>query len=183
MSKIRRICVYAGPGSGKSTLAAGLFSKFKIAGYDIEHVGEYVKTWAYQGYQPQSYDQLYIFAKQVHMEDAALRHVDRIVTDCPLLMCCTYAQFYGFPVHKQLTDIACAFDEEFPALNLLIERTVPYNGKGRYQSEDQAHEFDEILRENMKLCANGYETVRVDDFLGIVDLVQRRIEVADALQM
>jgi len=176
MPDIRRICVFAGPGSGKSTLAAGLFSRLKIANYDVEHVNEYVKTWAHQGYKPQSFDQLYIFAKQVHMEDVALRHVDHIVTDCPLLMSATYAEFYGFPAYNELMYLSRIFDDEFPALNLLIERTVPYENKGRYQSEAEAREFDELLKENLtKRSGCGFETVRVDEFDKIVDLVQTKL--------
>jgi hypothetical protein len=62
---IRRICLHAGPGSGKSTLAARVFGELKVRGYDVEHVPEYIKTWAHAGRKPESYDQLYVFAKQL----------------------------------------------------------------------------------------------------------------------
>lgn len=163
--KPRRINFFAGPGAGKSTVAARTFAEMKIRGYDCEHVAEFVKTMAHEGRFPQSYDQIHIFGEQIHREDIALRHVDFIVTDCPLFMCCAYARFYKSPGAVHLAEIASGFEKDFPSLNFYLERTVDYNTKGRYQNLDQAREFDDHLTGFMKIyLVDNWKRIKVDDF-------------------
>ena len=39
---------FGGPNSGKSTQAAGMFHRFKIDGYNAEHVNEYAKMCVWE---------------------------------------------------------------------------------------------------------------------------------------
>lgn len=48
MKKIRRINLFAGPGAGKSTACAQLFSRMKLAGFNVEQVTEYVDHFSYK---------------------------------------------------------------------------------------------------------------------------------------
>lgn len=145
MPSVRRINILAGPGAGKSTLAARLFSELKSDGYDVEHITEYIKTWAYQKRKPQSFDQLYVFAKQLNSEDLALREVNHIITDSPLIVNVAYSQFYGCNFAPELLSIVNRFEQKYPSLNLFIERSVEYVDKGRYQTPAEAIEFDTLL--------------------------------------
>lgn len=166
--KPRRVCFHAGPGSGKSTIAARVFAEMKIRGHDCEHVSEFVKTMAHEGRFPRSYDQVHIFGEQIHREDIALRHVDFIVTDCPLLMCCAYAEFYNAPSAVHLSEITSDFEMDFPAMNFYLERTVDYKNEGRYQNLQQAIEFDGHLMSFMtKYLDDNWKMVKVDDFENI----------------
>ena len=61
-----RINLHSGPGSGKSTIAARIFYEFKVKGYSIELVHEYIKKWAYEDRKPKSYDQTYILNPVLH---------------------------------------------------------------------------------------------------------------------
>lgn len=133
-----RVSFYGGPGSGKSTLSARVFAEMKMRGYNVEQVTEYVKQMAYEGRSPQSFDQLFIFAEQLHREDLVLRHVPIIVTDCPPLMNVSYARALGFARWKELLDIALEWEKEHPSLNFFIQRTVPYRPEGRFQTEKDA---------------------------------------------
>ena len=168
--KIRRVNVFGGPGLGKSTLAAKLFAELKIKSYDVEHISEFIKTWAHAGRIPESFDQHYVFAKQLHAEDMALRNVKLIVTDSPLLLNCAYGRFYGFHPYLEMIAIAKHFDEVFPPLNLLIQRTVDYNEAGRYQNLDQAKKFDVLLEDS--LYDQQYHKVDVGQFGDIMNLVE-----------
>lgn len=174
-NKIRRVNFFAGPGAGKTTVAARAFAEIKMRGYDAEHIAEFVKTMAHEGRFPQSMDQVHIFGEQIHREDVALRHVDVIVTDCPMLMCCAYALMYDAPGAKHLVEIAKEYDQMFPALNLCIERTVDYVDKGRYQNLDQAREFDKHMVRVLDEHVGDWTLVRVDDFVHIMDIIEERL--------
>lgn len=173
---IRRINIYAGPGAGKSTFAAKIFAELKIRGCDVEHVAEYVKTWAHEGRMPQSYDQMYILGHQLHREDLALRHVQHIVTDCPLFLGPAYAQFYGFRGWRILLEMCKLFDEDFQPLNFYLDRTVPYLDKGRYQSESEGRRFDAHLRQMLDAnLKDGYHVVTVEQFDETIALIEKAI--------
>tara|TARA_Y100000034_G_C6812397_1_gene365195 strand:+ start:379 stop:906 length:528 start_codon:yes stop_codon:yes gene_type:complete len=168
---VRRVNFFAGPGAGKSTVAARAFAELKIRGHDVEHIPEFVKTMAHEGRFPESYDQVYIFGEQIHREDIALRHVDAIVTDCPLLMCCAYAYFYEAAGAEYITWIAKDFDEDFPALNFYIERTVPYVDKGRYQDVAKAIEFDDHMKAMLDMHVE-WHSITVDRFDEIITRIE-----------
>jgi nicotinamide riboside kinase len=138
MKKIRRISLFGGPGSGKSTLSARIFAEMKMLNYNIEQVMEFVKQMAYEGRNPQGYDELHIFGEQIHREEMVLRHVPLIVTDCPPLMNVVYARAIGFVGWEALLKIAKDWDEEYPSLNLYLARSFSYKPEGRFQSEEQA---------------------------------------------
>jgi nicotinamide riboside kinase len=142
---IERISVFGGPGSGKTTLAARIFAELKTRRRKVEHIPEYVKRMAYANEQPRSFDQLYIIAKQLHREDQILRYVPTIVTDCPIMMCACYAKLYDFRCWQELLSIAKQWELAHPAFNLLIDRFVPYNTNGRFQSEEEAHVVDQLI--------------------------------------
>jgi nicotinamide riboside kinase len=174
---IRRICVFGGPGCGKSTISCRIFAELKIRGHDVEHVPEFVKTMAHEGRFPESYDQIHIFGEQIHREDIALRHVQTTVTDCPILMCCAYAKFYGAPCFEETTRIAQQFDLDFPSLNLYIDRTVEYISKGRYQDDKQALEFDQKLLEFLAVNLRGsLLPVQVENFDSMVEEIEKQIK-------
>ncbi len=173
----RRICFYAGAGSGKSTLAAKTYAQLKIAGYDVEHIPEYIKSWAYTGKQPISYDQLYVFAKQLHAEDVFLQKVDHLVTDSPLLLNTAYSQRYGFHCAGHLIEMARQFDRDYPPINLFIERSVDYVTKGRYGSLEDSLEFDAYLRKFLDQHLEGeLTTVRVEDFDTMLALITDKLD-------
>jgi len=157
-------------------MAARIFAEMKMRGLDIEHIPEYIKTWAHENRKPQSYDQLYVFAKQLKSEDVILRNVKHIVTDSPLLMNNAYSELYGFHATDHLIRISQQFDRDYPALNLFIERTVSYVDKGRYQSYEQAVDFDKFLLEFLEKNLEGeLIKVRVEDFWEVCALVEEKL--------
>jgi hypothetical protein len=177
---IRRLNFFAGPGCGKSTLAARTFAELKIRGYDVEHIPEYIKTWAHEGRRPTSYDQLYVFAKQLKAEDVILRNVKTIVTDSPLLMNAAYSRLYKFQCSQDLIKICQQFDRDFPPLNLFIERTVEYVDKGRYQSREEAIDFDNFLKEHLNDHLQGKVIpVRVDEFDSMVEMIGDALDASN----
>lgn len=143
----RRINLFAGPGAGKSTTASLLFSQLKRRGYNAELVTEYVKTWAYQEIIPTSYDQLHIFSEQLRREVIPLQHgCDLIVTDSPLHLSYYYGRRYDLKYDDYILDMIKEFDEEFPPINIMIERNPDeFNQNGRFQDLKQSIIIDAEL--------------------------------------
>lgn len=151
-----RVNLYGGPGLGKSTLAAWLFSQIKILRPDmqIEQVSEYIKDWAWDKRVPKSWDQFYVFSKQLNREDKVLRHGVHVVTDSPLLMQVSYIERSGSVFAEECLSACKKFDLKYPSVNIFLERKVPYNNEGRYENLYQAIEMDERIT---KLLSRFYD--------------------------
>ncbi len=151
-----RINLFAGPCVGKSTIAAYAFAQMKIKGFNIEHINEYVKVWAYEKRKLEGCDQFYIFAKQWRKEDILLRNgVDHIITDSPLLMQCMYAEKYGAEGAEEILTRALKLEEKmhpvYRTMNIFLERVNgTYQQKGRYQTEAEAIELDNYILNFLK---------------------------------
>lgn len=169
----RRISIYGGPGCGKTTLAAKLFAALREKGRHVEPVSEWIKLDAILGIFPQDYDQVTVLGNQIREESLRLRKTPFVLTDSPILLNTAYAEFYGFRHSGHLVALAKAFDEDYPSYNVFIDRTVPYQQSGRYQSYEQAVEFDEFLKGFLGRNLNGilkHVTVdRFDDLLSSVE--------------
>jgi hypothetical protein len=144
-----RFNFYGGAGSGKSTAAAWTFSHMKTAGYNVELVLEYIKTWAYLNRNVKSFDQVYILSKQLHAEDRLIYSgVKNLVTDCPIDLSYIYSTFYQNPkeISEPLKTIADYFDNQFPSVNIFLKREdKEYKQEGRYQSLEEAKVIDDYI--------------------------------------
>jgi adenylate kinase family enzyme len=172
-----RICLYSGPGAGKSTIAARIFYEFKVKGYSIELVHEYIKKWAYEDRKPKSFDQTYIFGKQTHSEDLVIQSgVKNLVTDSPLLMQVCYAKRYKYPLWHTHLEQAKLFEEKNPALNIFLDRTgLEYQEAGRYEDHSQAIWMDGQITEFMDEHIKDYLTFRTTDIDGILSAVEEKL--------
>jgi len=146
------INLYGGCGVGKSTIAALFFARMKIAGGNIELVREYVKSWAWAGRNVNPHDQLYLLGKQSAYESLLYGKVDYIVTDSPVLLAGAYAERSCGDDGAYVTEAAKAFYRRFEKesgveyVNFFVSREgKKYNPRGRYETEDQARNFDVFL--------------------------------------
>lgn len=160
INKTKIINLYSGPGAGKSTTAAYLYHQLKIQHINVELVREYVKEWAYEKRKISIYDQIYFLGKQSRKESMLYGKVDWIVTDCPVLMGAFYAQQYcSVSVSEGIRAATLAYyrqaaEDGYEHFHVLLERNVPYQSEGRYQTEDQALEMDKdlsLLLSNLKI--------------------------------
>lgn len=155
------INLFGGSGVGKSTVAALLFSMMKMRGFHVELVREYVKLWAWSGKKIRATDQLYLLGKQSAYESLLYGKVDYIVTDSPVMLAGAYAEWQSGEQGKYVTEAAksycnvCENSGEVRYLNYVLNREGTFDTRGRYETEEQAVQFDNFLKEY--LAGNGNE--------------------------
>jgi nicotinamide riboside kinase len=145
------VCLYGGPGAGKSTTASYLFALCKIRAMNVELVREYIKDWVWEGRAITPGDQLYFFAKQSRRERILFKDTDLIITDSPIWLSPIYEKMNDVEpfvteigIEKQLGVAATA---GFKYLHFILNRKVPYQQEGRYQTEAEAKSIDVEIRE------------------------------------
>jgi len=150
------INLYGGPGTGKSTTAAALFALLKQDGINCELATEYAKDVVWEGRDYLLSDQIYIFAKQNRKLARLYGKVDIIVTDSPLL----FSFYYSGNEHL----LALVQQEMGRArqMHVMLRRTKPYEGAGRYQTEEDAMRIDAELREMLDNLNVQYQNVDAD---------------------
>ena len=148
-----RINYFGGPGIGKSIRAAEIYV---MGGFEL--VQEFVKPMAFRGEMVTGWNCVTAFGCQMKRELELLDYTD-IVTDSPLLLQAIYAEINGCPVAAELIDIAVTFDEDHPCENYLIPRVIPYDSLGRFQTEVEAIQIDEIIKARLIELEISYDTV------------------------
>jgi len=119
----RRVNFYAGASAGKSGMAAWLFSELKTYSVRCAQIKELVEEWAWTGRQPKSFDQVFLFASQLHREDSKLSNgAEVVISDSPLLLSCSYGMMYNVPGWNNLVEIAAEFEKAFPSIHIMLNR-------------------------------------------------------------
>lgn len=173
MSKI--INLYGGPGTGKSTCAAKLYTYMKEAGYSVELVREYAKDLAWKGTKITDDMQLEIASNQYAREKLLYNTVDFIITDSPTFLSHFYTKHYQnknymLPVIKHLE----AYKKELgiTEYNVFLTRHKQYDPRGRYETEEQARQIDEVIKQE---CPITHTVSAVDHATILFNHIQRGI--------
>lgn len=141
------------PGAGKSTGAAKIFSELKQLGVNCELVGEFAKDKTWEHNMTALSCQEYVFGKQSYRLARCRNEVDVIVTDSPLPLSIVYTQ--DEHLAKPLTELVMAIYDTYDNINFFLNRTKPYNPKGRNQT---AEESDALSLKIKRL----YEDLNID---------------------
>jgi len=129
------ISLIGGPGSGKSTCAAGLFSKMKLNGYNVELVTEYAKDLTWDQRFNCLTDQLYVTAEQNKRLNRLKNKVEYIVTDTSLLLALLYKpENYYATFDPLVMEIFNSYEN----YTFFINRIKNYVQIGRKESEEEA---------------------------------------------
>jgi len=137
--------LYGAPGAGKSTGAAYIFSQLKMRGINAELVTEFAKDKVWEESKAVFENQAYIFGKQYFRISRVQGKVDVVITDSPILLSPFYANdpVLGEEFDQLVTKVAKSYD----SLNVFINRTKPYNGAGRFQTEAESDALSRDLHE------------------------------------
>ena len=124
------------PGAGKSTGAAKIFSELKMLGINCELVGEFAKDKTWEHNDTALRCQEYVFGKQSYRLARCRDDVDVIVTDSPLPLTIIYT--HDEKIVGPLTDLVMTIFNSYDNINFFINRTKPYNPKGRNQTAEES---------------------------------------------
>ena len=136
------------PGAGKSTGAAYIFSELKMLGINCELVGEFAKDKTWEHNNTALRCQEYVFGKQSYRMARCRDDVDVIVTDSPLPLTIIYAQ--DETIVEPLTNLVMTIFNSYDNINFFINRTKPYNPKGRNQTEEESDAISLRIKELYK---------------------------------
>lgn len=136
------------PGAGKSTGAAKIFSELKMRGINCELVGEVAKDITWEHNTTALGCQEYIFGKQSYRLARCRNDVDVIITDSPLPLAIIYTN--NEAIKKPLTDLVMAVFNTYDNISFFINRTKPYNPKGRNQTEEESNAISEEIKKLYK---------------------------------
>lgn len=175
------ICLYGGPGSGKSTTQAALFAHLKSLSYNTEMIREYVKDWCWEKRHIRPGDQPYFFMKQARKEKILMEEgLDFIINDSPLILNHFYGLKYDWLERECSTSkillnhhhIFCKF-QGYKTEHFLIKRRKAYNPAGRYQTEEEANQFDLEIESLLKQLEIRYHVVEsVEDIVKLLPTVE-----------
>ena len=133
------------PGAGKSTGAAKLFCELKMLGINCELVGEFAKDKTWEHNKTALGCQEYVFGKQSYRLARCRDEVEVIITDSPLPLTLIYN--YNADIAKPLEDLVMAIYNSYENINFFINRTKPYNPKGRNQTAEESDALSKTIKE------------------------------------
>jgi len=156
-----------------STTAAGVFNLLKLHGLNGELVTEYAKDLTWEQSLKKLENQYYVFGKQYHRMWRVSDSVDIIVTDSPLILSKVYGIYLGRNWPDCFYDTVMNAFNDFNNVNFYLKRLKHYNPAGRNQTEHEAKELDDIIRE--VLINNGIEFEDVPGNFQAVNTIVKRI--------
>jgi ABC-type dipeptide/oligopeptide/nickel transport system ATPase component len=141
--------IIGGPGCGKSSMTASVFSFLKWHDVNCEMALEYAKEVVWSKTENLLKNQLFVFGQQHNRIYHLLDKVDVVITDSPLLLSIIYDS------KRNLNLKSLVLDEfhKYNNMNYLLTRKKKYNPSGRLQTEEEAKEIDDKLRNLIKMYA------------------------------
>lgn len=150
------------PGAGKSTGAAKLFCELKMLGINCELVGEFAKDKTWEHNQTALACQEYVFGKQSYRLARCRDEVDVIITDSPLPLTMIYN--HNELTQKPLEELVMAIYNSYDNINFFINRTKPYNPKGRNQTEEESDALSRQIKSLYDRLSIPYIEIDGDNF-------------------
>lgn len=177
------INILGSPCSGKSTLAAKLFSKLKEMGVDVEYTQEYVKQFTYEKRNINKYTQYFIFGTECLNQSRLFNSVAITISDSAVSMTGFYNNLYNNG-DNSLSEACRAFyrkatEDGVLVLNFFLPMRKKYNPKGRFQTEEQAKQIDQDMRNWLNSEGYEYEVLDCPDSKRIAKIIEILKEVAD----
>jgi hypothetical protein len=131
-----------------------------MLGINCELISEFAKDKTWERNETALNCQEYIFGKQSFRLARCRNDVDVIVTDSPLPLAIIYTK--DEKIRKPLTELVMAVFNTYDNINFFINRTKPYNPKGRNQTEDESDAISLQIKELYKQLNISYTEIDGD---------------------
>lgn len=138
-----------GPASGKSLMSAALYVELKKNNYVVEYVQEVAKKLVWTKNFRILNNQYTISELQYCAIKDIVGEVDFIIVDGPIIQGLYYNEYNPNNVSskKKTKEAILKWYHEFNNINIFLERgNYKYETYGRYQTEQEAKEIDNILK-------------------------------------
>jgi hypothetical protein len=157
------INLFGGPCTGKSETAAGLYYELSLRRHSVELVREYVKSWTFNSRQVTESSGIYFLGKQAEYESILYNKVDFIVTDSPILLAGMFP-IYRHNLHY-VSDAAQEFmrhagSQGVQYKNFVLTRGEYYSTVGRWETKEEAEQFDKFITGYLNSNSFDYTEVR-----------------------
>jgi len=130
---------FGGPNTGKTTLAQALTSVLSFKGISAEYVDEYAKDKVWERSNFSLADQVYITATQRHKVLRCEGDYDVLVVDSPYIMGLMYGMYEPEYAEFLIEDFK---RHNANAINVFLERNIPFNEMGRNHTEQESVDID-----------------------------------------
>lgn len=153
---------YGSPGCGKTTLCARLFAALKDLGVNAYFTMEVVKTWCIEGKGIGNYGQFVLFGQEAERQSRLFNKVDIGLIDSPVGLSGFYNYYYSGKKDNSLSPACKEFyrraeEDGVKMINLFLSPQKPYDGRDRYQTEEQAQDVHKALKK--WLDDEGYDYI------------------------
>lgn len=166
------INLYGAPGSGKSTTRADVFRLLKQSGVNCEEIAEKAKELTWEKSFNVLKSQAYLFGKQLKWTEILDGQVDVAITDSPLLLSEYYGRKYSdYPesFYQGIRDISA----KYHTISFFINRSKPYNPKGRSQTEEEANEVATEMKQMLNDLGVEFTEVDSESAEMIVEMIRK----------
>lgn len=150
--------LFGSPSASKSTLSAYLFSQLKMKNINCELVTEFAKDKVWEENHCALDNQLYISGEQSYRLSRLKDKVDVVIVDSPLLLGSYYNQ--DKDIQEELHRLLLKIFNSYNNINFFLNRTKPYNPKGRLQTEEESNQIAQDLINYLQ--DNNIEYLSVD---------------------
>ena len=174
----------AGPGVGKSALALGLTSALKMTDRPIvvEYLPEFAKglVWRNRGHElknrfwsaDQQFDELSLLCQPSSK-------IDVVVFDGSLVLDAVYANWTHDLNTVEIDELVKARYQTYPTLTVNVQRNpnIQYEETGRFQTLEQSHEVDIIVKRYLEMWGIKFIPAYSDfsEVLRLRDIVLNRL--------
>ena len=151
------------PSCGKTSTSVKLLAYLKEIGVETEYCPEAAKTYLYDGKKVNKYMQFTLFGSECTTQSRLFDSVDIVISDSSPILAAFYEYFYNgdnalSPACKEF--YKKAKEDGIKVFNFFLPRKKRYNPKARYQTEAQATEVANKLKE--WLTFEGYDYILLD---------------------
>ena len=142
------INLFGSSSAGKSSLMADLFYALKLKNKTVEMCPEIIKQWAWDGINPNQYDQYFLMGQEIKQQSRLLGKVDYAISDSPVMQNSFYNDYLNSKdnLYRPSKDYLELVERDGHTIkNFFLFRNKPFETQGRYQTAEESDYIAQCL--------------------------------------